>query len=523
MSKFVYVCCFFVLLAVAAFFSLPYMQGFGALDVKIVKSGSMEPSINTGGVVMIREIDSYTVGDVITFTSAGADIPTTHRIIGTEVSPDGGTYFVTKGDANEERDVELVSEENIIGKVLVDVPYVGFILDFARQPLGFALLIGVPAFIIILDELEKIWKAFRNRKRDGDSDDDTDISHESRSKREETVQVQNIYTPLVIPPLPSPRRVAMYDILPKRVERAVTLREHFAYEAYAQNSSRLAPSVIAVALVFGLTSLFHPFGGTVAFYRNVETSVENTLSAETIDFLLQPDGNVFTFIDGEVTDPDGALMTLVAPTGSSSALRYDIKVEFATGTLALCDSINVIAGKPINYGGVLTGLFAKKVILDTAWVLGFSLKEGAYLSGDVCEVDIVYSGWNETQNSGDGYDDVERMRLSFTTVTTEVPPFASLSDLSIFLADGPVDGEVPVETSEETKIETNGGGGGEGSGLVPELIEETLLPEEEIPEIIEAVPEPEATPLVEEEILVPEETPPPEPVVEFEPESAPIE
>jgi hypothetical protein len=37
------------------------------------------------------------------------------------------------------------------------VPYLGYILDFAKKPIGFVLLVGVPAGLIIIDEIIKIF------------------------------------------------------------------------------------------------------------------------------------------------------------------------------------------------------------------------------------------------------------------------------------------------------------------------------------------------------------------------------
>src|SRR3990167_3351690 len=71
----------------------------GNIEVKIVKSGSMEPAIPTGSVVMVRPSVSYAVGDVITFgKDTKTDIPTTHRI----VAMNADNTFTVKGDANEE-------------------------------------------------------------------------------------------------------------------------------------------------------------------------------------------------------------------------------------------------------------------------------------------------------------------------------------------------------------------------------------------------------------------------------------
>lgn len=137
----------------------------GNIEVKIVQSGSMEPAISTGALTIIRPIANYAVGDVITFgPDTKTRVPTTHRIVASEVL-NGTTYYTTKGDANEDPDPRQVAQSAVIGKVLFSIPYLGFLLDFAKKPIGFALLIGVPAAIIIFDEVGKIWNEVRATKR----------------------------------------------------------------------------------------------------------------------------------------------------------------------------------------------------------------------------------------------------------------------------------------------------------------------------------------------------------------------
>ena len=63
-----------------------------------VVTGSMEPTIHSGAVVLTKESDSYVIGDIITFKSQNSEIlgqPNTHRIV--DINDDGS--FVTKGDA----------------------------------------------------------------------------------------------------------------------------------------------------------------------------------------------------------------------------------------------------------------------------------------------------------------------------------------------------------------------------------------------------------------------------------------
>lgn len=153
-----------MLLAVAGLFLTTLLPIPGNIEVKIVKSGSMEPTIMTGSIVVVKPSASYAVNDVITFgEDTKRQIPTTHRIIATNGDFKSISY-TTKGDANEEQDPAPVSQSDIIGKVVLAVPYAGYILDFARQPIGFTLMIGIPAGIIILDELLRIFTEVRKMR-----------------------------------------------------------------------------------------------------------------------------------------------------------------------------------------------------------------------------------------------------------------------------------------------------------------------------------------------------------------------
>ncbi|GIW69135.1 signal peptidase I [Candidatus Parcubacteria bacterium] len=133
------------------------------LRLRIVQSGSMSPAIPTGSLVVIRPSQSYEIGDVITFQTSGARVPTTHRIIADEIIA-GRRFFITKGDANEDADTRRVSQSAVEGKVVLAVPYLGYILDFARTPLGFLAIIVVPALAIVLEEGRVLYEAWRARR-----------------------------------------------------------------------------------------------------------------------------------------------------------------------------------------------------------------------------------------------------------------------------------------------------------------------------------------------------------------------
>ncbi len=154
-----------MLLSVAGLFLASLLPIPGNIEVKIVKSGSMEPAIRTGSIVIVKPEQEYSIGDVITFgKDTRTQIPTTHRIYSMHVT-NGENTFVTKGDANEEPDGEETRAPDVIGKVVIAVPFAGYVLDFARQPLGFVLMIAVPATIIIIDEAIHIIREIANLRR----------------------------------------------------------------------------------------------------------------------------------------------------------------------------------------------------------------------------------------------------------------------------------------------------------------------------------------------------------------------
>ena len=58
--------------------------------------------------------------------------------------------FITKGDANNIEDEDIVYNENIVGKVIKIVPNVGITLDYVKTPEG---MISILMVILIIYEL----------------------------------------------------------------------------------------------------------------------------------------------------------------------------------------------------------------------------------------------------------------------------------------------------------------------------------------------------------------------------------
>lgn len=131
-------------------------------DTKIysVRSGSMEPTIPSGSLIVVVPADFYSQGDIITFKSSTESKTTTHRIFRTHEAH-GENYFITKGDANDALDSPMVHNSDIVGKLKFSLPLLGYLISFIKTVPGLILLFYLPATFIIINEFLKINRALR--------------------------------------------------------------------------------------------------------------------------------------------------------------------------------------------------------------------------------------------------------------------------------------------------------------------------------------------------------------------------
>jgi len=136
----------------------------GNYKIFSVRSGSMVPAIKQGSVIIVKPVSKYKVGDVITYGAWGkTKDPITHRIYDIKIT-EGEPVYIVKGDANDDPDPRGVAQEGIIGKVFFSVPYIGYVLVAVQKPIGFAVIIIVPALAIMYDEVRKILKEVKKNK-----------------------------------------------------------------------------------------------------------------------------------------------------------------------------------------------------------------------------------------------------------------------------------------------------------------------------------------------------------------------
>lgn len=133
---------------------------FGAY---VIISPSMVPSINVLDAVVTKRVDADKLkkNDVITFISQDprhSGITVTHRIVGIKKTESGEYAYRTKGDNNNVEDQTLVSYDKVIGKVMLKIPYIGYLQQLLTTQFGWLVVIVIPCLFIISSDLVKLVK-----------------------------------------------------------------------------------------------------------------------------------------------------------------------------------------------------------------------------------------------------------------------------------------------------------------------------------------------------------------------------
>ena len=104
---------------------MAFFAGFLPIAPVAVATGSMEPTIYAGDVVLICQTDSsqLEVGDIIQYRKD--DYTVIHRIIECKTEENEIIGFITKGDYNNGPDSEVVLPEQVIGRVIEVIPGAG--------------------------------------------------------------------------------------------------------------------------------------------------------------------------------------------------------------------------------------------------------------------------------------------------------------------------------------------------------------------------------------------------------------
>lgn len=141
---------------------LLYQQGWRWF---VVSSGSMQPALAPGSLIVSRPQPSYQPGDVITYKKISQHHPrlnpdslVTHRVVKTKKTSQA-TLILTQGDANQDPDIGWINQEAVMGKAIFCLPLIGYGLLFAQSKWGVGIFVLLPACLLITLQFKKIIKS----------------------------------------------------------------------------------------------------------------------------------------------------------------------------------------------------------------------------------------------------------------------------------------------------------------------------------------------------------------------------
>ena len=143
----------YVLAAILVTFSV--LSSTGYVNARVVLTGSMQPTINPGDIVLTAPISRVEpkIDDVAAYQARrfdGAPVGVfTHRII----DGDGNSGWVLKGDNNPSPDIQKPKNNDILGVVIFVIPWLGNLLS--KQVL-FTVIPLVAGMWFLLDTLRKV-------------------------------------------------------------------------------------------------------------------------------------------------------------------------------------------------------------------------------------------------------------------------------------------------------------------------------------------------------------------------------
>ena len=134
-------------MAVALPFSVPKLFGY---QIYNVLTQSMEPAMPVGSAIYVKRCDPQALrqGEIITYRlSEATGLVETHRGVENDTQ---AKQLITKGDANALPDVDPVSYERVVGKVVVCIPVLGTVSEMLHSGPGVTACVAIFALAIIL-------------------------------------------------------------------------------------------------------------------------------------------------------------------------------------------------------------------------------------------------------------------------------------------------------------------------------------------------------------------------------------
>ncbi len=154
---------FFVVIAIVAFASIQALKISlkTQYPIMVVVSESMVPTLGVGDFILVGQVSDFDdvvaepqpEGDILVFLKPGtSDEYIVHRTV-EKTYNNGEWYFVTKGDNNAVKDSRPVKESNVMGRVIGNIPILGYFPMFIKTSRGLITVVGLMGIVFFADYL----------------------------------------------------------------------------------------------------------------------------------------------------------------------------------------------------------------------------------------------------------------------------------------------------------------------------------------------------------------------------------
>ena len=139
-------------IAVSIPLAIPRLLGY---EIYNIETGSMEPTLPIGSVAYVEGVDPRDVetDDIIAYDYEGAIV--THRVVQNQYFSE---EFTTKGDANENKDINPVPYRNLIGRVRYHIPYIGPLMMLCASRVGKFYLLAIAFCGVMFNMLAGVFR-----------------------------------------------------------------------------------------------------------------------------------------------------------------------------------------------------------------------------------------------------------------------------------------------------------------------------------------------------------------------------
>ncbi len=160
-------------LIVKSFVNKDEVPSFGGMFPMIILSDSMYPEFEYGDLIVCKAADpsAVKVGDIICFYDPDGNGTTTvtHRVTELTTDENGGLAWVTKGDANNSEDSQVVPEASLVGVYRTHFAGLGNVAMFMQTTKGLIICVVCPIILLVLYDVLRRRLYDRAKKKDTDA------------------------------------------------------------------------------------------------------------------------------------------------------------------------------------------------------------------------------------------------------------------------------------------------------------------------------------------------------------------